>query len=324
MTMRRMCYTLFMILFAGWFRLLIPIISQAWGTTSTASNVEFTPSETLEFVTIGAAAALTGLLLGISETRNYSYAMKHGGRRLCFYLVAVSFVIAAFATPASYAYVYEKRSQFASQTIVDSHFEDGFESRDFSAWSGTTLMTGNTATVVSSPSYGGSFSAQFNVIAGAGVRRAYVYENLSGQAELYASAYVYLADGLPLARDQNMWLIQFEGPVGTVLASFGVRADASSSRWAVQSGYHPYSLAGSSVALPAEGQWYLLRAYYTHASSGKTIILTVNGVEVAFLNQNTAAKSNITRARFGIGYYNTGSAASIYVDNVTVENVRAH
>jgi hypothetical protein len=198
-------------------------------------------------------------------------------------------------------------------------FEDGFESGNFNAWSGTTVTTGSTATVVSNIHYGGSFSGQFNVLSGTSTRRAYVYKNSGGSTEVSAGAYVYIADGLPLASGQSMWLIQLEGPVGTLLASFGIRADASGSHWAVQSGNYPLALASSSVPLPVEGQWYQLTAYYTHASTGKTIILTVNGVEVASLSQNTAAASSIVRARYGISYYGASSTARIYVDNATLE-----
>jgi len=135
---------------------------------------------------------------------------------------------------------------------------------------------------------------------------------------LYARAYVYIADGLPLANGQSMWLIQLEGPVGTVLASFGVRADSSGTKWAVQNGNSPFAVAASSVPAPVEGQWYLLQAYYTHASTGKTIVLTVNGAEVASLTRSTSSANNVANVRFGVDYYVNTSAAQVYLDDVTI------
>jgi hypothetical protein len=198
-------------------------------------------------------------------------------------------------------------------------FADGFESGNFIAWSGTSTTSGS-ANVASTLHHSGTYSGQFSVITGSGTRRAYCYENLASLTQLYANAWVYIADGLPLASGQSMWLIQFEGPVGTVLGSFGIRADASGSHWAVQSGNSPFAVAASSVPAPVEGQWYLLQAYYTHAATGKTIVLTVNGVEVVSLSQNTAASSNVMRARFGVGYYVTSSTASVYIDDVTIDS----
>jgi len=93
-----------------------------------------------------------------------------------------------------------------------------------------------------------------------------------------------------------------EGPVGTVLGSFGFRADASGSRWLCSLAIRPLRWR----RLPC---LFLLRAMVSaagllhHAVTGKTIVLTVNGVEVVSLSQNTAAASNIVRARFGVGYY---------------------
>jgi hypothetical protein len=211
-----------------------------------------------------------------------------------------------------------------SLTVVYSSsthlFTDGFESSGFSSWSGATVTTGSSATIVSSLRHSGSYSGLFGVITGSSTRRAYCYENLGGLAELSAGEYVYIADGLPLANGQSMWLIQFIDSGGNALASFGVRADGTGTKWTVQSGNYPYALAGSSVDAPVEGQWYLLQAYYTHAASGKTIVLTVNGLEVVSLSQNTAGANNVANARFGISYYAGASTATVNIDDVTIDS----
>jgi hypothetical protein len=170
--------------------------------------------------------------------------------------------------------------------------------------------------------HSGTYSGQFLANAGPSspARRAYAYENVGGLAELVANAYVYIADGLSLANGQSMWLIQFVDSGGNALASFGVRADSSGLHWAVQYSSYPYAVAASSVAAPLEGQWYLLQAYYTHASTGKTIVLTVDGAEVASLTRNTYSSNNVANVRFGVDYYVNTSAAQVYIDDVTIDN----
>jgi hypothetical protein len=208
-----------------------------------------------------------------------------------------------------------------SPTAPPTHlFADDFESGLFNAWTGTTTTTGATANVVLTMPHSGTYSGQFLVNAGPSspARRAYAYENVDGLAELTASAYVYIADGLPLANGQSMWLIQFVDSGGNALASFGVRADSSGLHWAVQYSSYPYAVAASSVAAPLEGQWYLLQAYYTHASTGKTIVLTVNGAEVASLTRSTSSANNVANVRFGVDYYVNTSAAQVYLDDVTI------
>lgn len=314
---RRIGYIFFAVLFVAWFYLIIPTASKAFGVFSYSSG-DVTSQKIIELIIIGAAASITGLVLGLNETGVLHFKMKVPRRIVCSSLVLGLFLFVAFVTP-SYAYVYEHGRQYATQTIIDTDFYDGFETGSFNAWSGTFIMGGTKATIASNPCYSGNFSAQFSVASLNYVRRAYAYQNLPGLSESAANAHVYITDGLPLSSGQNMWLIQFEGPVGTVLASFGIRGDASGSHWAVQYGNFPPGLAESSVPAPVEGRWYQLKAYFTHASIGRTIILTVDGVEVASLILNTSGSSNIARVRFGMCYYRMNLPATVYVDNVTFE-----
>ena len=194
-------------------------------------------------------------------------------------------------------------------------FADGFESGDFRAWTGVTNTTGGSANVVSSRPHSGSYSAQFNINSGNGTRRAYCFKNLTSLSELYASAYVYVADGLPLANGQSLWLIQLTNSSDATVGSFGLRADASGTRWAIQYSNWPYILGASGLS---EGNWYFVEAYYKNSGSGKTLTIYVDGVEVASLNQDTRSSNNVTAVRFGIGYYSGASAASVFIDDTSV------
>lgn len=196
-------------------------------------------------------------------------------------------------------------------------FADGFESGSFSAWTSTTTTTGGTAIVSTSPVHSGSYSGRFAISSGTGTRRAYSYVNVGSLSEARASAYIYLPSGLSLSSGQSLWLIQFADSSGSVLASYGIRADASGLRWGVQSGNWPYAV-GSAV--PSGGGWYLLEAYFTHAASGPTLVLSVNNVDVASLIQNTSTANNIATVRLGVCYYVGSPAITVYADDVTADS----
>ncbi len=203
-----------------------------------------------------------------------------------------------------------------TETIGEHLFDDGFESGDFDEWSGTITTSGGSATVTSNEKHTGTYSGQFHIDSGSGTRRAYSYINLNNLSELYASAYIYIPS-LSLTSGQSLWLIQFADSSNSPLASYGVRADGSGTWWATQSGDYPYVLGSSG---PSTAGWYLLEVYFTHASSGPTLLLTVNGVEVgASLNQDTSGFNNVGIARFGVGYYPGSSTIAVNVDDVSID-----
>jgi hypothetical protein len=118
-----------------------------------------------------------------------------------------------------------------------------------------------------------------------------------------------------------MWLIQFVDFSDSVTASYGISNDGSGTKFAVQYyGGAAYVFAASSIPLSYDGQWYLLGAHYIQASTGKTIVLTVNGVEAASLSQDTSSNSMVAFVRYGLAYYTGSSASTVYVDDVTINS----
>lgn len=195
-------------------------------------------------------------------------------------------------------------------------FSDGFESGSFSAWSGTTTTTGGTATATTSQEYTGTYGANFAITSGTGTRRAYSYININGQPNLYARAYVYLPSSLSLTNGQSLWLLQFCDSANSPYESYGVRADATGIHWSVQWSNYPYAIG---TQLPSGGGWYLIEAYFTHSATGKTIVLNVNGVEVASLSQDTSAAANVGSVRLGVCYYPGSTAVNVGVDDVILD-----
>ena len=208
-------------------------------------------------------------------------------------------------------------------TLVSAEFEiapihlfsDGFESGDFTAWSGTgTEGTGATAAVTTNNPHAGTYSGQFAITAGTGTRRAYSIINIDSLSEVYASAYVYIPSSLSLASEQKLFVIRINNAAGA-LASYGVIADGSGMHWAVQYAGYPSALG---TTIPAGGAWYLLQAHLLRTDTDVTLTLTVNDVEVATLNYVVSA-TPATSVWFGSAYYTGAGALTINVDDATVD-----
>ncbi len=204
---------------------------------------------------------------------------------------------------------------FTKDPIADL-FADDFESGNFNVWTGTSIIRANTG-VTSTLPHSGIYSAQYSAGSSTAIRRAYSYKSIPSQSELCAKSYVYIADGLPVTSGQSVWLVQFVTSSGSAVASYGLRGGSSGTKWTVQDGSYPNAMAASG---PVEGKWYLFEAYYVQASSGKTIVLTVDGVEVASLSQSTIGNSDVVSVRFGICYCLSSQATTIRVDDVAISN----
>lgn len=196
-------------------------------------------------------------------------------------------------------------------------FSDGFESGNFKAWNGTYITTGETATVVSTLHESGSYSAMFTSHGGSAVARAYCYENLPNQSQLYTLAYVYFNSSVSLPNGDNLWLIQFRDSGGNAIASFGASRDSTSVKWATQYGTSTKSYATSG---PTAHVWYAVEAYFNKTSSGKALVIYVNGTQVAALSVSTSGVNSVAQVRVGIAYNAVGYKNYVYVDTVTIDN----
>jgi peptidoglycan/xylan/chitin deacetylase (PgdA/CDA1 family) len=195
-------------------------------------------------------------------------------------------------------------------------FSDGFESGSFSAWTGTSVTTGETATVVNTLHQSGSYSAHFSTHGGSAVARAYCYENLPNQPQLYALAYVYFNNTISLNTYNNLWLIQFRDSGGSAIASFGMSQSSTSMRWATMYGGQTKAFASSG---PTAHVWYAVEAFFTKTASGKALAIYVNGTQVASLSINTSGANSIAQARFGIAYCDAGYKYSVYLDTAIID-----
>ena len=97
---------------------------------------------------------------------------------------------------------------FENQT-GDAIFIDGFESGNFSAWTGNYTTTGETVSINNYNPFGGFYHLYSTTNGGTGEERSYVYKSISGMNQLNVRAYVRIVSGLPLGADgQRFHLLQ--------------------------------------------------------------------------------------------------------------------
>jgi len=165
------------------------------------------------------------------------------------------------------------------------------------------------------------YSAKFTSNGGANTEDAYVSKTI-GESEVYARAYFYVANGLPLAdNNDRFYLTELMG--GTqYLAGVGIRHNNGVDKWVL------YARSGSSwigpyyVSTPAvaEGQWYCVELHWKQSSSGGVVELFINGAlvqQITGLNTGTYGKA--TSAIFGLSSASgVQDELEIYADSCTI------
>jgi hypothetical protein len=198
-------------------------------------------------------------------------------------------------------------------------FSSDFETGSFSEWTGTSVTSGESATVVQTLPHSGSYSALCTTDGASAIARAYCYTNLQTSAsQLYALAYVYFNRSVSLNNGNSLWLIQFRDSGGSAIASYGIIGTSqSSAAWACMYGG---SNPAFSTSGPVAGVWYCIEAYFNKTASGNSLILYINGIQVASLSSNTSGANNVAQVRIGVAYNDPGYTLSLYVDTVIIDN----
>ena len=200
-------------------------------------------------------------------------------------------------------------------------FADNFESQNFNQWTNTKISSGETASVVRWNFNSGLYSAKFTSNGGANTEDSYVSKTI-GESEVYARAYFYVANGLPLADNSDRFYLT-ELMAGTqYLAGVGIRHNNGVDKWVLyarsgSSWIGPYYVSTSTVA---EGQWYCVELHWKQSSSGGVVELFINGAlvqQITGLNTGTYGKA--TSAIFGLSSA-TGvqNELEIYADSCTI------
>jgi hypothetical protein len=194
-------------------------------------------------------------------------------------------------------------------------FADGFESGNFNAWTGTSVTSGETATVVNTVKHSGTYSAEFTSNGGSSYENAYCYENVASAQELYASSYVYVAaSGITVSNDRFYFTILQAN--GNPVAYVGWRMVGSVVEWdlLIRDGtgwVDAYN--SSSVSL---NQWISVELHWKSDSSAGLGQLFVNNILVCSISsRNTAYYGAVTSASFGLPELCNCASTQVYCDD---------
>jgi len=215
--------------------------------------------------------------------------------------------------------------------FISPIFADGFESGNFSKWSGIEQVNG-TASVVSVPAsidtlaFLGAHVAEFTFASTSGGGYVYVYENVNS-SEVYARAYFYVGQGLSLpAVNDRFYLIELNGPTG-YLGVLGIKDVNGTDRW-VLVGKAGTSFAAPMIgsALPSTPQWVCVELNLNVGANG-VLQSFINGKLDIQMSGNNSAWGNISKVMFGVpikmGPPNAPSeyAVNVYLDQCVIATV---
>jgi len=198
-----------------------------------------------------------------------------------------------------------------------SVFEDGFESGDFSKWTGTTTSSGESALVVDTLPHHGTHHGQFTSNGGSDSEHAYCYKMIDKE-ELYARGYFYVAGDLPLTDNEDrFYFIRFTANDQS-LTGAGIRRNGGVDSWIL------YARDGTGLIGPfyapspvvEEYRWYCVELYWKKAVSYGLVEMYVDGEKVLEVtNIDTADSGNVDEVDFGlVSATNVQNRLTVYGD----------
>lgn len=191
---------------------------------------------------------------------------------------------------------------------------DGFESGDFSAWDGTQVSTGETATVEVIDPHHGTYQAKFSCDGSSANEYARVYKSLiAGQDTVYTRAYFKIITALP-ASGQGYRLIRHKSPETFAIGYVRIVNVAGTIKWLLIANEVEDEYI-DSIQLDT---WYCLELYTKVNTVSGEAKLYIDGTERCSLTGDYSLDTRISAIYIGQGGSTGATAHDIYVDCVVV------
>jgi hypothetical protein len=201
-------------------------------------------------------------------------------------------------------------------------FANGFESGNFSSWTGNYTQNG-TSQVQSSIVKSGSYPGQFTVTSSGGYADA--YKDLGSSYTTVNQRFYVRFSALPASGQGVLLGFLANNSTNNTILGIGLRYSGGSAKWFV--GYlkaGSYTLLYSSANTPQTNTWYCLEVKAVINSSSGTVEAWINGVKDNSLCDtsgfNNTAWGNINRAFVGQDSQTEQTySLTTYVDDVVVD-----
>lgn len=195
-------------------------------------------------------------------------------------------------------------------------FSDGFESGDFSAWTGTETTGSCTATVVSDVKYQDSYSAKFYTPGGFSDTRSRAYKTLS---QAYSTIHVrvyFRTSKIPTANDRKMDkpISLYNSDNGMLLKVSILKTSGGTLQWGLRvytdSGWITYTADDNTISA---NTWYCLEVKLVVGNGNGEVHLWVDGTEkISQTGLDNDGRGNCDKVYVGLHWYQTnydGSSA---------------
>ena len=262
--------------------------------------------------------------------RQFSSPFKHREAKTLLLVVTILFAsfpvsqVAVFTPLHPSSGVFPVTSALGAAQIL---FQDGFESKDFSAWSGTSTLSGENATVVTTLRYQGNYGALFTSDGG-DFDRSCSYAELVASKELFARGYFYVSrSGVTAANDSFYYIVFHNATEGArqanlAYAGWSKKQGASTAQWCLtlRNGTS-YIDVQNATAICTTGRWYCVELHWRNDASVGLAELWVDGTLVCSSTGvvDTSVFGDAQTARFGLAEVDSGSTA-VYCDSVKISS----
>jgi hypothetical protein len=218
-----------------------------------------------------------------------------------------------------------KQREYLTQFFTEI-FSDGFESGDFSAWTGTYVDAGQTLEVSTEQKHHGTYSEK--VICTDASKRAYAYKEWTTVETVYARIYVYVTQAVLNTTSRNIMFMMFHDKACAISTVGRTEKLSVGIISATRNFYIVYSndIAGgagsyTSTKTLSLNTWYCLEMMHTHGDGTNGIyrvyIDDVLEKEWTGLDTNDY-KADRLKVGMVMGWYNVNDYGTWYSDCVVV------
>ena len=196
-------------------------------------------------------------------------------------------------------------------------FSDGFESGDFSAWTGRS-QNGASISVVTSPVHSGTYSAKTSGLNTNG-EYAFSYKGIADQSTVFARTYFQIS-ALPPAHGNSAIILRLRGSGqlifdGRIYNSGGLMY-IQGGKWL--SGAWTGYVSSSSISI-TPNTWHSLELKAVIGTSGQYVVY-YDGTQVATITGDNTGRGNVNMVDAGVSWLIDSWSTSVTVDDIVVSN----